>query len=224
MKYLSLLILLPSLIFCDRLYLKSGEEIYGQYIQESGDEIVFQIPSKTWHSSYDKNNVSKITDDLGTIIWSPTISNGAKEYSIKLNLLGMEVNSVGLLISRVEILNNSQKTIKYITIHIKAYNDVGDIMSPEVGVAGGRLTGPLPPNSRKVELVHSSTYYRGHINTIEAGLGKIEYMDGSLVEIPEKDINWSTLNREEYEKRGLNRLLMIWGATMLVCLGILAAI
>lgn len=91
-------------------------------------------------------------------------------------------NSAGLLRVPVEIKNNSSLVVKYITIGVYAINEVGDIMSPELGNAGGIIIGPIVPSGSKITECDFDTYYRGAVDKVLIKIEAVEFMDKSVID------------------------------------------
>lgn len=100
---------------------------------------------------------------------------------------------------RISWTNTSNKNIKYIHFYVVPYNAVGDPMYCEIrdySRFDAYVTGPCEPGYKgyyKVGDIYygnlwENSWYNGSISTIKLVGIKIIYMDGSIIDITEKDI------------------------------------
>ena len=107
-------------------------------------------------------------------------------------------NSVGGVDLRIHWKNNSEKTIKYITFECVPYNAVDDAVFSEIGYRSkfrGIITGPINPGEG-TDGGNRTTYggsrwenawYNSTIRYAKLVGIKIDYMDGSEVNLSESD-------------------------------------
>jgi len=105
-------------------------------------------------------------------------------------------NSVGLLtLSGIKIKNMKNKEIRYMTVEVKPYNKVNDLLSPSIGNSEFRVTGPIKYNEEHIFRQSSwGTYYDGFITKIKVRVTSIEYMDGEIKNNPSP---YFTTDREQ---------------------------
>lgn len=104
-------------------------------------------------------------------------------------------NSAGGVDLHINWVNNSEEAIKYVTFLTKPYNAVGDYVTCTIRqerIFSGQCTGPYEKGSGEGK----SRYWKNawYNNTIVGcsiiGI-KIEYMDGSVVELNEQEIPYA---------------------------------
>ena len=101
-------------------------------------------------------------------------------------------NSVGGVDLRVDAVNTSNKTIKYLEYDAQAFNAVGDAVRGEIrnrSIAGARETGPIPPNGRTAAGVWSNLWYNPSIRCARLTEVKIIYMDNTSKTFRGQSIN-----------------------------------
>ena len=100
---------------------------------------------------------------------------------------------------RISWTNTSDKTIKYVHFYVVPYNAVGDPMYCEIrdySRFDAYVTGPCEPGYEgyyKIGDIYygnlwEDVWYNGSISTIELVGIKIIYMDGSVIDMAEKDV------------------------------------
>jgi len=100
---------------------------------------------------------------------------------------------------RISWTNTSDKTIKYVHFYVVPYNAVGDPMYCDIrdySRFDAYVTGPCEPGYEgyyKIGDIYygnlwEDVWYNGSISTIELVGIKIIYMDGSVIDIAEKDV------------------------------------
>lgn len=90
-------------------------------------------------------------------------------------------NSAGGVDVRINPLNLSEKTIKYLRYTVVPYNAVGDRVSGTIrrrSAAQIFETGPIAPNDASAAL-WSNTWYNYSVTCMEITRVRIEYMDGT---------------------------------------------
>ena len=111
-----------------------------------------------------------------------------------------DINSVGGVDMRISWTNTSDKTIKYIHFYVVPYNAVGDKMYCDIrdhSRFDAYVTGPCEPGHKgyyKIGDIYygnlwETVWYNNSIRTIELVGIKIIYMDGSVIDIEEKDVS-----------------------------------
>ena len=116
-------------------------------------------------------------------------------------------NSAGGVNVTAEVLNTSDKTIKYITFWFTPYNRVGDRTSDDLGrgsTRSARYMGPLEPwetntfkpsfGIPKVRRRWENFWYNSNIHCVTIDKVRVIYMDDEEIEI--KDVD-DLLTREE---------------------------
>lgn len=109
------------------------------------------------------------------------------------------IDSVESVDMRISWTNTSDKTIKYVHFYVVPYNAVGDPMYCEIrghSRFDAYVTGPCEPGHEGYYKVGDTYYgnlwenvwYNGSISTIELVGIKIIYMDGTVIDIAEKDV------------------------------------
>lgn len=126
-------------------------------------------------------------------------------------------NSAGLLTVKVDVHNNSERTIKYLTVEILAINKVGDVMNPELGSTLCRITGPIEPNDSYKTNLDCGTYYRGKVEKVKLRATSVEYMDGFINENPTEYYE----HDQSMSGHGMS-MVLIWTAVSVVGGAILA--
>ena len=119
------------------------------------------------------------------------ISSGSLEFFYQ--------NSAGLLIAPLKLKNVSDKTIKYLTVEVNAYNAVGDLMVPELGERRCKITGPIKPLASYKTHLDCSTYYLGLVNNLKIRVVDVEYIDGTIHNTPTEFYHY-TYSRQENDK------------------------
>ncbi len=103
-------------------------------------------------------------------------------------------NSAGGVDVSGSFVNNSSKTIKYITIRFTPYNAVGDAVEcsvRNVSDFGLKMTGPYAPNS--ANYFHGENmWYNYSITSAKVTRADIQYMDGTTETIPGSQITVDT--------------------------------
>lgn len=103
-------------------------------------------------------------------------------------------NSAGGVDVSGSFVNNSSKTIKYITIRFTPYNAVGDVVKcsvRNVSDFGLEMTGPYAPNSTK-PFYGENMWYNYAITSVKVTRADIQYMDGTMETIPGSQITVDT--------------------------------
>ncbi len=110
-----------------------------------------------------------------------------------------DIDSADGVDMRISWTNTSDKTIKYVHFYVVPYNAVGDPMYCEIrdySRFDAYVTGPCEPGYEgyyKIGDIYygnlwEDVWYNGSISTIELVGIKIIYMDGSVIDIAEKDV------------------------------------
>lgn len=99
-------------------------------------------------------------------------------------------NSAGGVSVKGSFVNNSSKTIKYISLRFTPYNSVGDAVG--CSIKGGseyglRCTGPYAPNSTN-QFFGENMWYNNSISSVRVTSADIQYMDGTEETIPGSQI------------------------------------
>jgi hypothetical protein len=114
-----------------------------------------------------------------------------------------DIDSADGVDMRISWTNTSDKTIKYIHFYVIPYNAVDDPMYCEIrnySRFDAYVTGPCEPGHQgyyKIGDIYygnlwEDSWYNDSISTIKLVGIKIIYMDGSIIEIEEKDV-WKTV-------------------------------
>lgn len=99
-------------------------------------------------------------------------------------------NSAGGVSVRGVFVNNSSKSIKYITLYFTPYNQVGDAVGcsiKNVSEYGLKCTGPVEPNQFHV-FFGENMWYNYSISSVKVTRAEIQYMDGTEESISGSDI------------------------------------
>lgn len=99
-------------------------------------------------------------------------------------------NSAGGVSVRGAFVNNSSKSIKYITLYFTPYNQVGDAVGcsiKNVSEYGLRCTGPVEPNQFDA-FFGENMWYNYSIRSVKVTRAEIQYMDGTEESISGSDI------------------------------------
>lgn len=99
-------------------------------------------------------------------------------------------DSAGGVSVKGSFVNNSSKTIKYISLRFTPYNSVGDAVGCSIkGVSeyGLRCTGPYAPNSTN-QFFGENMWYNNSISSVRVTSADIQYMDGTEETIPGSQI------------------------------------
>lgn len=104
-------------------------------------------------------------------------------------------NSAGGVDLHINWVNNSEKTIKYATFSTKPYNAVGDYVTCTIRhdpVFSGQCTGPYEKGSGEGNSRYwANAWYNSTIVGCSVTKVRIEYMDGSTVELNEEEIPYA---------------------------------
>lgn len=90
-------------------------------------------------------------------------------------------NSAGGVSVYGQFVNNSPKTIKYITLRFIPYNQVGDAVGCSIkncSEFGLKCTGPVAPN-RSHNFIGENLWYNYSITSVKVSRVEIQYMDGT---------------------------------------------
>ena len=99
-------------------------------------------------------------------------------------------NSAGGVSVKGTFVNNSSKTIKYITLRFTPYNQVGDAVGcsiKNVSEYGLQCTGPVGPNQSH-SFFGENMWYNHSITSVKVTRAEVQYMDGTEESIPGSDI------------------------------------
>ena len=99
-------------------------------------------------------------------------------------------NSAGGVSVKGSFVNNSDKTIKYISIRFQPFNSVGDAVGcsiKNVSDYGLRCTGPINPNAT-YSFYGENMWYNHSISSVKVTRADIQYMDGTEETIQGSDI------------------------------------
>lgn len=99
-------------------------------------------------------------------------------------------NSAGGVSVKGVFVNNSSKTIKYISLYFTPYNQVGDAVGcsiKNVSEYGLRCTGPVEPNKAH-EFFGENMWYNPSIISVKVTRAEVQYMDGTEESISGSDI------------------------------------
>ncbi len=100
-------------------------------------------------------------------------------------------NSAGGVSVSGIFVNNSPKTIKYITLRFIPYNQVGDAVGCDIKKCseyGLQCTGPVSPNHKK-SFFGENMWYNYSIKSVKVSRVEIQYMDGTEETIQGSDTN-----------------------------------
>lgn len=124
------------------------------------------------------------------------VASNYPDHNVKVYSVHFYKNSVGGIEPKIEVINDSGKTVKYIYITAVPYNAVGDIVSSSIGgttYSTLSITGPLESGSiwtfRWDPVWYNYTVYDIKITKIE-----VKYMDGTSETITNPPI-WETIFR-----------------------------
>lgn len=87
------------------------------------------------------------------------------------------------------LTNNTDKTVKYVTMEWSCYNAVGDLVYDEItgkSKHGVKYTGPLNPNETTDYLCNSTRFYSHSFNSSKFTLLQVEFVDGTIIQINDK--------------------------------------
>lgn len=102
-------------------------------------------------------------------------------------------NSAGGVDLYIDYVNNSDKTIKYITFTVVPYNAVGDRVYCEIrdySYFNGQSTGPFAPGEVVDDRYWDCAWYNSTIKTAVLTRIEIEYMDGTWVVLTGDDLEY----------------------------------
>lgn len=128
--------------------------------------------------------------ELGKLVKKQNLVTGEVTEEWVSFYLADDYSSVGFG-ARIHIYNNTNKTIKYATFVLYAYNAVGDAVQCERRKkyeAIVKMTGPINPCKRPAE-EFGNLWYNKTIEQIVLYKVILEYMDGSSEEILGKDLD-----------------------------------
>ena len=86
----------------------------------------------------------------------------------------------------MNIKNNTDKQIKYVTMQWDCYNAVGDLIRDEIGWKTYyrlRFTGPLNAHSTSTRFCNSTKFYNHTFKDAKLTEAIVEYMDGTTEKI-----------------------------------------
>ncbi len=117
------------------------------------------------------------------------------QNSIKITKVAVsEPNSAGGVDAYINFYNNSNKTIKYVNFSVKAYNAVDDVVTCTIRdkyISNLKYTGPVNPYSYSNDNSYwDCVWYNYQIKYCKIVGVKIDYMDGTNVEISEENMSY----------------------------------
>ena len=83
-----------------------------------------------------------------------------------------------------KLTNNTDKTIKYVTLEWDCYNAVGDLVYDEItskSSHGVKFTGPLEPKATTILLRNTTLFYSYSYNSASLTKLKVEFTDGTII-------------------------------------------
>lgn len=98
------------------------------------------------------------------------------------SLYKTSTNSAGGVSVGIEYMANSEKPIKYISVSMSGYNNVGDRIRGSISgdyVTTGRITGPFTKHSELEYGEWDTLWYSSSTSCVKITKVKIDYMDGS---------------------------------------------
>lgn len=129
--------------------------------------------------AFDIDLISSSVSDISVTVWEP--------------------NSAGGVDIRFHFRNCSDKTIKYVTVFLTPYNAVDDVVFDEIddkATKGIRITGPGEPGE-SFSCYTECLWYNSTIKRASLYSFSIEYMDGSVLDIPNDAVQFLNV---EYKK------------------------
>lgn len=103
---------------------------------------------------------------------------------VKVTNITSKTNTVGGTTWTFDITNNSNKSMKYVTVYWRCYNTVGDILYDYISHSDRfscRVTGPIEPGSTLARIQNVRPFYNyDFANTIGFIEIVIDYMDGTV--------------------------------------------
>ena len=150
------------------------------------------IPLKTEQ----RKTISREVRTMDGSMPSVTIYHGGvghTEYNINLHkdVWRSSPNSAGGLSYKFNIKNNTDKTIKYVTITVSVYNSVSDKVSDSISgksLFSLKLTGPLNAYSTYEDVIFENFMYNSTGKSARIESVTVEYMDGT-----EEDVSLSEM-------------------------------
>ncbi len=134
--------------------------------------------------------VAPTTEKDGQQTRKCTICNYGENKTIKKSPISIlsrtyDKDFVGGVEWTTEIKNNSNKTIKYITLQWRCYNAVGDLIYDEIdgeNLVGIKITGPLE-SGETGRYTNASKFYNHSFASSTIVTIKVEFMDGEVIDV-----------------------------------------
>lgn len=96
------------------------------------------------------------------------------------------IDSAGGVEWKLNIKNNTDKQIKYVTLQWDCYNGVGDLIRDEIGwktYYRMRFTGPLDAHTTSTRICNSTKFYNYTLKSYKLTEAIVEYMDGTTEKV-----------------------------------------
>jgi hypothetical protein len=96
------------------------------------------------------------------------------------------IDSAGGVEWNMNIKNNTDKQIKYVTLEWNCYNAVGDLIYDEIGWKSSyrlRFTGPLNAHSTSTRFCNATKFYNYTLKSYKLTEAIVEYMDGTTEKV-----------------------------------------
>ena len=130
------------------------------------------------------NNKTPASNENGSANNSPPVEKSKSPVTI--SGWSWTRNSVGGVEWNFKFTNNSDKTIKYITMSWDCYNAVGDKVYDEITGKSSystQYTGPLEPGQTTDTMCTTSLFYSYSYKTSKLTKLQVEFMDGTKVQV-----------------------------------------
>ena len=108
------------------------------------------------------------------------------------HVITSQPNSAGGVDARIDAINTSNKTAKYLDYTLRAYNAVGDPVRGEIrrsNTASVRETGPIEPGGKTTPSVWSNQWYNHSIRCARLSKVTVTFMDNSSRTFTGQSIN-----------------------------------
>ena len=174
--------------------LKLIEELNTEYAGEKWADV--KLTASTLLNDYPKfderETVAAYLEEAEAALEQKAIEEARK--IVRISRLWFNMNSVGGAELHINFVNNSNKTIKYLTYGVKFYNGVGDLIKPDYErkeINYCQATGPFEKGQGfNDNWSYWGPYYNSTIKTVELVYVEIEYMDGTSKRLSDDQVKY----------------------------------
>ncbi len=150
---------------------------YTEKIKKYNKDYVKPESNMTIHTADSPNNAS-----VEIIKWGHTDFTTVPLVPVPVQYIAPGPDSAGGMSVELKLKNNKGKTIKYATLYVTAYNQLGDPAPCSVHKEATRvlsITGPIEQGKDSGKLIFETIWYNPTITNIQLSRMIVEYSDGS---------------------------------------------